>query len=83
MRHLSRAGYQVDLAEDGSQAVKAYKRKSYNLIFMDIQMPIMDGYATTQEIRKIETQNLEQATIINRQSNEIHGFPTKIKNPQS
>ena len=68
MRHLSRAGYQVDLAEDGSQAVKAYKRKSYNLIFMDIQMPIMDGYAATQEIRKIETQNLEQSKIINRQS---------------
>ena len=63
MRHLSRAGYQVDLAEDGSQAVKAYKRKKYNLIFMDIQMPIMDGYAATQEIRKIETRNLEQSTI--------------------
>ncbi|MBT3259446.1 MAG: response regulator, partial [Deltaproteobacteria bacterium] len=63
MRHLSRAGYQVDLAEDGSQAVKAYKRKSYNLIFMDIQMPIMDGYAATQEIRKIETRNPEPSTI--------------------
>ena len=63
MRHLSKAGYQVDLAEDGSQAVKAYKRKSYNLIFMDIQMPIMDGYAATQEIREIETRNLEQSTI--------------------
>ena len=68
MRHLSRAGYQVDLAEDGSQAVKAYKRKKYNLIFMDIQMPIMDGYAATQEIRKIETRNLEQSTINNHQS---------------
>ena len=63
MRHLSRAGYQVDLAEDGSQAVKAYKLKKYNLIFMDIEMPIMDGYAATQEIRKIETRNLEQSTI--------------------
>ena len=68
MRHLSKAGYQVDLAEDGSQAVKAYKRKSYNLIFMDIQMPIMDGYAATQEIREIETRNLEQSSIINRES---------------
>ena len=63
MRHLSKAGYQVDLAEDGSQAVKSYKRKYYNLIFMDIEMPIMDGYAATQEIRKIETRNLEQSTI--------------------
>ena len=75
MRHLSRAGYQVDLAEDGSQAVKAYKRKSYNLIFMDIQMPIMDGYAATQEIRKIETRNLEQSTINNQQSTIQRGVP--------
>ena len=63
MRHLIKSGYQVDLAEDGSQAVKAYKRKNYNLIFMDIQMPIMDGYAATQEIREIEARNLEQSTI--------------------
>ena len=68
MRHLIKGGYQVDLAEDGSQAVKAYKRKNYNLIFMDIQMPIMDGYAATKEIRKIETRSLEQSSIIKHQS---------------
>ena len=63
MRHLIKEGYQVDLAEDGRQAVEAYKRKAYNLILMDIQMPIMDGYAATQEIREIETRNLEPSTI--------------------
>ena len=62
-RHLIKGGYQVDLAEDGMQAVEAYKRKAYNLILMDIQMPIMDGYAATQEIREVETRNLEPSTI--------------------
>ena len=62
-RHLIKGGYQVDLAEDGMQAVEAYKRKVYNLILMDIQMPIMDGYTATQEIREVEARNLEPSTI--------------------
>jgi len=53
-RHLSKAGYQVDVAENGQQAVSAYKRKHYDLILMDIQMPVKDGYDATNEIRQWE-----------------------------
>jgi len=60
MRHLQRAGYRIDLAENGLQAVEAYKRKRYDLILMDIQMPVMDGYVATQQIREIETRNLSE-----------------------
>ncbi len=42
----------VDLAENGAVAVEKVKSNQYDLILMDIQMPIMDGYTATSEIRK-------------------------------
>jgi PAS domain S-box-containing protein len=52
--HLQGAGYQVDLAENGEQAVDACRSKQYDIILMDIQMPVMDGYDATVKIREIE-----------------------------
>jgi PAS domain S-box-containing protein len=55
-RHLEYAGYQVDLAEDGKQAIDAFKCNHYELIFMDVQMPVMDGYQATKFIRDFESE---------------------------
>ncbi|MBW1861516.1 MAG: response regulator [Deltaproteobacteria bacterium] len=51
---LQRAGYEVDLVEDGQKAVRAFKRKRYDLILMDVQMPVMDGCLATVKIREHE-----------------------------
>jgi CheY-like chemotaxis protein len=48
---LERAGHSVDVAFDGAAAVRAAKAKRYDLILMDIQMPVMDGITAAKTIR--------------------------------
>lgn len=45
---------QVDIAENGKQALELQEKNPYDVILMDVQMPEMDGYTTTREIRKRE-----------------------------
>ncbi len=52
---LNRLGYEnVDVAENGEGALEAVRKKDYHLIFMDCQMPEMDGYETTVRFRENE-----------------------------
>ncbi len=68
MAHLRKAGYQVDLAENGQQALEAYQKKAYDLILMDVQMPVMDGYQATQMIRKLEQESAGELAHLDRLS---------------
>lgn len=58
-------GHSVDIANNGEEAVSMFKQNQYDLIFMDCQMPVMDGYHATEEIRQIEkTQSLAPIHIV-------------------
>ncbi|PZO43263.1 MAG: hybrid sensor histidine kinase/response regulator [Pseudanabaena frigida] len=67
LAYLTQLGCQADLAENGEQVLQLLQTKDYDVILMDCQMPLLDGYATTQAIRQIEA----NAVATNRTSKHI------------
>ncbi len=61
---LEKAGHRVNLVENGMEAISAIKNNSFDVVLMDIQMPVVDGEQATREIRKIDRfENLPIAAI--------------------
>ncbi|MEJ2766417.1 response regulator [Photobacterium sp. MCCC 1A19761] len=60
---LEKLGVAVELADNGQQAVEKFQQHKFDLIFMDCQMPVMDGFGATEAIRAIEAEG-EHVPII-------------------
>ncbi len=54
---LKKQPYQIETAQNGNEAIEKVKKTTYDVILMDIQMPIKDGYSAIQEIRQWEKEN--------------------------
>lgn len=54
--YLKKYPFQLDMAEDGEQALGKFQAGSYDLVLMDMQMPVLDGYNATRRIREWERQ---------------------------
>ncbi len=72
VKMLEKLGHRVDVAGNGQEALTALARHRYNLVFMDCQMPEMDGFETTRMIRTHE-QPGDHLPIIAMTANAMHG----------
>lgn len=57
-------GLECDIASDGLQAVQAFSQNSYDLVFMDYHMPLMDGLAAARQMRQLERSSQRRRTPI-------------------
>jgi CheY-like chemotaxis protein/two-component sensor histidine kinase len=61
---IRRMGHEVTVVNNGLEAIDAHARGNFDLILMDIQMPVMDGYAATSEIRQREAASGRRTPIV-------------------
>jgi CheY-like chemotaxis protein len=61
---LEQLGYSADIAKNGLEALKFYQNRTYDLILMDTQMPVMDGCQATRHIRDLESGSKTPIPII-------------------
>ena len=72
IRMLNKLGYTADLAVNGREAVELVQQQTYDVVFMDVQMPELDGISATRQIRSMLTE-VQQPIIIAMTANAMEG----------
>ena len=87
---LEQAGFRIDIANHGQEAIDMLNEKAYECVLMDVQMPVMDGFTATANIRKDERFKelpilamTANATLEDRENSLAHGMNDHIAKPIS
>ncbi len=73
MSQLHKLGYPADSVQNGKEALGAIGEKHYDIVLMDCQMPVLDGYQATIEIRRLEQELGHRHRIIAMTANALEG----------
>ena len=73
VRLLQKRGYIVTVAADGQAALEALEKQSYDLVLMDVQMPVLDGFQATAAIREREKSGDRHVPIIAMTAHSLKG----------
>ena len=71
-------GHDVDEAEDGEQAVLKCRNNTYDLIIMDIMMPVLDGFGATEQIRRFSNTPIIMLSARGEEYDRLSGFESGI-----
>ena len=63
-KQLERVNIKADIASNGEIALELFRQNRYDLIFLDCQMPVMDGYETVDQIRRLERNSNKKTVVI-------------------
>jgi CheY-like chemotaxis protein len=72
-RMLENAGHQVVCANDGREALDAIAKERFDIVLMDLQMPHMDGFEATSEIRKLDAALRMRTPVVALTANAMKG----------
>ncbi|HEY9852163.1 MAG TPA: response regulator [Leptolyngbyaceae cyanobacterium] len=64
LNQLQLLGYQADCVNNGQEALEKIGERDYNIILMDCQMPVLDGYETTEKLRQKEGEAGQRSTVV-------------------
>jgi len=73
VRTLEMLGCHTEVAENGALAIEALKEREFDVVLMDCQMPVLDGFEATRQIRSFERETHKRTPIIALTANAMHG----------